>query len=691
MSSTQTTVIASLISALLITLIALSFAIIIKKHIKINFYFYSPIGFLSFLGITYLLSFPIILFRLPAIIYQWTLIAIIIGAFIYALYIVINEKWYKNWNREKIAWSFFVFAYIILIIYQASRNTLAERGFDSVFYTTFISNNVHPTIFGFTNYDSNLPSIALDTQYAFSSYYYFNSLIINVIENLFTNFNQMLYAPIYIWQSTYLHALLTITTIINIYKSLAQKQQWLFFALIFTIVGIFYGSLYYNNALAFIGNSSRLGTVGNIFLITYLLFQEEEKKDIYSYSILMLLIASLISFSSSGFFISAFFLYAYFYSLLQSEGKKSFAIIAYISIPMLLFLFAYLFEIYTLILTPLVSFGIYALSRFSENISKRIIFTFKHLISWIVPLAIVLVIILFPNIFVTKYDHFFILASYQDMVWSHFNFTTPLFSIINILFILFVIIVCVLEKRERYFAKILRISFLTFLNPLVIPFTILCFTNVVFYRGFDLFFNPFIIAYAVKLLYDKIANKVIRKTAMVCILLPFLVYGTHNFTIHYHHFFQPSADYNPVLKMNNGEFDALNYLYELIQKEQLENPVIVSQIYLTLGAMPNIQMPYPAQSMRSNSFKNIDTNQAMLLNVFALYETPGPEWVIANYLELGLLLDKNNVTFAIVAHGSSYYDPIEDRYYYLEEAMSQYFTLIYENDYYSVYRRPTED
>ena len=690
MSPTQTVVILSLISAFLIALISLSFAVIIKKYIKINLYFYTPFGFLSFLGITYLLSYPIILLRLPAVIYQWVLMLIIVCAFIYAFYIVIKERLYKDVDYEKIAWGIFSLIFIALVIFQASRNTLAERAFDSVFYTTFVSNNVHPTLMGFTNYDSNLATASLDTQYAFSSFYYFNALIINIVERIIPNFNQMLYSPIYIWQATFIHAALTITSIINIYKALIKKNQWTFFILLFSIVGIFYESQYYNNALAFIGNSNRLITVANIFLVTHLLFQEK-KNDFFAYTLFMLTIASLISFTSSGFFIIAFFLYGYFYSLLPIKGKRTFAIIAYISIPMLLFLFVYLFGIYTLVLTPVFVSVLYAISIFKDEISTKIISVFQLLISWIIPVTIILVVILFPNIFATKYDHFFIHAGRQDMVWSYFNFTTLLEVIINSFFFSFLLIILFFEKKERIIIKVLGVSFCTFLNPLVIPFTILCFTNVVFYRGFDLFFNPFIIAYAVKLLYDKMINQIMKETVMVIILLPFLLYGIQNFPKHYHYYFAPSEDYNRILKMNNGEFDALNALYEIIQQEQLEYPIIATQIYLTLGSMPKILMPYSAQTMRSNSFKNISNDQALLLNVFALYETPGPEWVIANYLELGSLLDKNNVTFAIAAHGSNYYDPVEDRYYYLEEAMSQYFILIYENDYYSIYQRPADD
>jgi hypothetical protein len=690
MSPTQTTVIISLINIFLITLIASSFAVIIKKHAKINLYLYLPFGFLSFLGITYLLSFPIILLRLSAEIYQSGLIIIIICAFAYASYIVLTEKLYKNLDYEKIAWGIFSLIFIALVIFQASRNTLAERAFDSVFYTTFVSNNVHPTIMGFTNYDSNLVTTTLDTQYAFSSYYYFNALIINIVERIIPNFNQMLYSPIYIWQATFIHAALTITSIINIYKALTKSRQWIFFILLFSVAGVFYGSQYYNNALAFIGNSNRLITVANVFLIAYLLFQEK-KNDFFSYTLFMLTISSLISFSSSSFFISAFFLYGYFYSLLSVKGKKSFAIIAYISIPMLLFLFAYLFEVYSLVLTPLCVLVLYAFSRFNDKISTKIIFLFHHLIAWIIPLVIISLVIIFPTVFVTKYDYFFIQASHQDMVWSYFDFTSLLPIAINLLFFSFIVILMILERKERIFAKTMSVSLCTFLNPLVMPFTILFFTNVVFYRGFDLFFNPFIIAYAVKLLYDKLNNQKMKNIVMIAILFPFLLFGIQNFPKHYHYYFKPSKNYNRVLKMNNGEFDALSVLYEIILQEKLEYPIIASQIYLTLGSMPNIQMPYSAQTMRSNSFKNINTDQALLLNVFALYETPGPEWVIDNYQELGLLLDKNNVTFAIVAHGSNYYDPIEDRYYYLEEAMSQYFTLIYENDYYSVYRRPIEN
>jgi len=688
MSPTQTTVIVTLFNIFLIAMISFSFAIIIKKHVKIHVYFYFPFGLLAFLGISYILTYPFIIFRWPAIFYQLLLFLIFIIGLVYACYIVIKEDSYQKINKKKVLSAFFCVLFIIFIMFQASNHTLAENAFDSVFYTTFVTNNVNPSIMGYTNYDSNTILTSIDTQYAFSSFYYFNAFLIKIAKTIMPKLNEILYSPIYIWQASFMLAALTITSLLNIGKALIKKNEWGSFLLLFSIIGIFYGSQYYNTALAFIGNSFRPIIMGNIMLITFLLFEKEENQ-ISSFTLLMLCIASLIAFSSSGFFISAFFLYAYFYVLLDTKKALAFAITSYISIPMLLFLFAYLFGPSTLVLTPIAVTILYSLSKLNNQISGKIIRIFQYLIRYIIPATIIIAVLLFRDIFKVDYMHFFLVSSDQDMVWNYFSNETHFHIIINFILLFFFVILFFAKDKVYPLAKIMRTIFFTFLNPFVIPFTILFFTNVVFYRGFDLFFNPFTITYAIVIITNKLSKLKIKQNFIVLLCIPFLLYGINNFNQHYHYYFTPNSNYNRVLKITNGEFEALDFLNHLIKTEHIDSPIIVSQIYQTLGSIPHINMPYSSQAMRSNSFKWLTVEQANLLNVFSIHaEPPGPEWIISSYNELEKILNNNHVSFAIVAHGSNYYDPEEDRYYYLVEEMEKYFIPIYENDYYVIFRNP---
>ena len=688
MTLTQTTVFYIAINILLIVLISFSFAVILRKHTNFSFLLNLPLGFLMFLGITYLLTFPFVFLKLSADLYQLLLFLIFIGAFIYALSICQKEKWFFANTKTAILLFGFACIFVLFTLYISSNQTLGEVSFDSVFYMTYVGNNVSTNYLGWRNYDSNILLSTFNLQYDFSSYYYFNSFIIKITKTIFPSMNEITYGTQFVWQGSFLLMILNTLTFINVSKQFIKDRKYDILFILFSILCLFFGSRYYNTTLAFIGNSFRTVIIANILLLLHQVNSTEDfsKRNLF---VISLLFASLIAISSSGFFIAAFMLYGTFFALLKKHKLESFMIIASIGYPVFLYLFTFLFGYWTAILTPLTLVLLYFLAKIK---SKTFIHFFEKymllLMKYVIPVIIIAIVYIFDNQFKYKMDYFFFKGSTQDMVWDYFSFDTLQISLVNICLFSFLVIIFSKKNHDTFLKRFLGIIIVTFLNPLVIPFTVKFLTEYVFYRAFDIVFNPFTIAFGIKILYDSFPK---IKQGFILLSLPFLWVSYTGFTTYYHSSFQQPAYFNKILKSKTDEILVHLALNEIIVSTNFENyPIVASQSYQTTGVVPHISLAYNNQTMRSNSIKNLTHDQAELYNVFAVYDHPQPDWTLASIVRITEILDLNNVTFVIVLKESAYYDANTDTTYFLADQVGIYYTLLYENDTYALYRNPAK-
>ena len=688
MSLTQQTAFYIVFNIGLISIISFSFATILKKHTNLTFFFSLPIGLLLFLGITYLLSYPFIFFKLSASLYQFILLLILILSFFYAIYVSTKEKYYAKISKTHVVLFSFALLFIIFSLFLAFNQSLAERSFDSAFYMTYVSNNVSIDFLGWRNYDSNILLDSININYDYSSFYYFNSFIIRVANSFFPSMNEITYGAQYVWQASFMLISLSILTCINIFKHFFKNRNYVIPILLISIFCLFYGVQYYNTALAFIGNNFRAVIIANIFFVLYQMYEENSYCN-QSLIVTTLLFGSLISVSSSGFFISSFLLYGFFYALLKTQQLKAFKIIAAIGFPVFLYLFAYLFGVLTLIFTPMMIFLLIFLSKVSSEYKVNVIVkNFSILMKYVFPILFISISLFFHQQFHFKMDYFFFAGSSQDMVWDYFVFSNLSQSLINIILLSLLFFIVIKKKDNHHFVKnSLKIIIVTFLNPLVIPFTIKMFTNYVFYRSFDILFNPFTIIFALKLLFDFIPKK---KEIIILLSLPFVWYSFNELSSFHKSSFAPPAYYNKVLKATTDEIEIHDVLNKIIVQDNIDYPIVTSQSYQTSGVIPHITMSYTTQTMRSNSIKNLTHDQAELYNIFAIYDRPEPDWTSASYVRVTEILDLNNVTFVIVLKDSSFYDEKTDTTYMLVDQVGLYYTLLYENDTYALFRNPAK-
>ena len=688
MTLTQTTVFYIAINILFIVLISFSFAIILRKHSSFSFLFYIPLGLLSFVGVTYLLAFPFVFFKLPADLYQLLLFLICIVAFIYALSIILKEHFFFIDKKLQFALWGIAVLFTLFALYIASTQTLGEQAFDSIFYMTFVGNNVDTNYLGWRNYDSNILSKTFDLKYDFSSYYYFNSFIIKMTKTIFPSMNEITYGSQFVWQGSFMLIILNILTFFNIAEKWIKEKKYSVLFVLFSILGLFFASRYYNTALAFIGNNFRAIIVANIFLLLYQMYKNNDfcNRNLF---VVSLLFAALIAFTSSGFFIASFMLYGVFFILLKKHQLESFRIIALLGYPIFIYLFTFLFKYWAIVLTPLIIAIFLFLSKIKSKVMNKNFEIYMSIImKYVIPATIVLIVLLFDNLFQYKMDYFFLKGSTQDMVWDYLSFETLQYTLLNMCLLSFLAIILFKKSNDSFLRDFLAIILITFLNPLVIPFTIKFLTEYVFYRAFDIIFNPFTIAFGITTIYESFPQ--IRK-GFILLALPFLWVSYTGFTTHYHSSFQQPAYYNKILKSTTDEILVHLALNEIIVTSNFEDyPIIASQSFQTSGLVPHISMAYYNQTMRSNSTKYLTHDQAELYNVFAVYERPEPDWTVASIVRITEILDVNNVSFALVLKNSSYYDEENDITYYLAEEVGEYYILIYENDTYALYRNPTK-
>jgi hypothetical protein len=680
------------LSLSILFVISFSYGVIIKKYARFNITFYFPLGFLVFLGLSYFLSFPFVYFKWSSKIYYIMLASISLIAFFHSCLIIFRDQLYKNISTRKIMFSLVGIGFIVFAFYQTTKYSVAPNAFDTVYYNSFVISNINKPYLGWWYAMDNIPLNFVQTQYDFSSYYYIHSFTSIILKTLFSDLNELFYAPLFMWQGTISLIALMYFSCVNCFDSLFNGKKYIWLVPVFSIICLFYGSMYFNNALAFIGNSYRPYIVSSIFLVIHFIFEQKER-NAASMAVLTLLNAALISVSSSGFFISSFIMFGLFSAYLKKYGIYAFRIVGIIALPTILFLFAFVLDKSTLILSPIFFLFLYSIPyiRFLNN--PNFLRKFEKLIIFVVPSVIVLSTVVFPQIFQYDYSYFFYHGGSSDMVWDYFYFGTFLITLINVsLITLISFVILSKNNNEHPIPSIIRSVFITFLNPLVIPFTVKFLTDFVFYRAFDVFFNPFIISYALYLIYDFLKEKqrILQPIVACTIALPFLLFGLYNFTQYYHFFFEQPEDYNYLLKQTNAEFDVLSKLNEIIESNQDTRPIVASQIIQTLGFVPNTNMPYSLNNALTRKSEYLNQDQADLLNIM-IYSPEtisfngvidGKEPEIEKVVELMISC---NVKYAVINKNSYYYYQETDSYIYLFSILYEEFDVLYANDQYVIF------
>ncbi|MEG0239403.1 MAG: hypothetical protein RR643_04565 [Anaerorhabdus sp.] len=462
----------------------------------------------------------------------------------------------------------------MFLLFLFSNVDITIKTTDSIFYTKYVSGLINP---------SGIP-VVYSNQYDYQVYYnliaslkYWTGFLSKI--NLYTD---VLVYPYMSWVMAIVNYFILSLTIVNIISIFVKKVKISVGSIIVSILVLSCSLLNsWTIITPYYGNSFR--RIAICYLI-YFLYEYIKNRKTSFLIVNVILFQSMISLSSSGLFLSIILLYSYLvYSLVcKKEGFiKELLILAFFPS---LFAIVFMPSIIYGILPMYFVFVVLIVTR-KISICEKFLFKIWWLIALIIPLIFTVVPYIEPLkiLFSDIPKSFWIRPSY-DFVPDLLRFSgygasiyTQLF---NLSYWLIIVVVIVIGIRKRNFISIMLLStIVTFFNPFVHDFVYKFFTNIVFFRITDLFYNPLVISFIFFTVYNLVKNKLFKVFIIIlysCLIISsFQIYQFNVKTIE-------NDDYNYIYHTTNNdiklfeEFD--KYLYMNDQKEEYK---VISQAYGT--------------------------------------------------------------------------------------------------------------
>jgi hypothetical protein len=549
-----------------------------KFNIKeLGLKFSLPVGMVAFFGIYQFIEYPLELIGLNVNYIHLMTGLYIVGILVYSIFkrkLILN-----NINELKHKKILLFLGLLIAVIYCVlfSNTYLDLRTDDANFYIPYINNNVY----GALKY--------VRSQYDFQSIFNFQSFIVFVFEKIsfLPNYTTIIPFGIIVNLPSIIFYFVFGIALVDIYNfidyNFAVKKYIKIIVIISVLLFIF--SMYWYLAHAYYGNTYRRVAVIYLFYFIY-----KYHKDISLKNAILLLITfnSLLAMTSTGLFLGIMMLYVLFIILSNENTKGYLTHLMIMGLPLIYY--GVIFKpVYGVLLY--IYLGIFIISLFTDKIEWLL-----NKISYFIMFAVPLVFVLIANLDGLKQSvgySFFGEHSF-DMVFRflYFNFSS-FKEIILALFVLitwislFVSFKYILDKKSDFylFGYIAFILILTFFNPLVYYGVFAKLTYVVYFRIYDIIFNPLTqVIFLLGLI--NLFNYKYKKIVVVVILIIFGYRSSINYISQY---FQ-EKDLNNIYHVSNSDLDILDQLQEYIRLTEVDGKV-ASQVYsiklLTDGNMSN--------------------------------------------------------------------------------------------------------
>ncbi len=345
--------------------------------------------------------------------------------------------------------------------------------------------------------------------------------------------------------------------------------------------------LFWNIAYPSYGNTFRRVTV---IWILFTFIKYIEKRDIKYIINLIFLFILLVNFSSTGIFLSFFLLYAFLHVLTYAHDNNILKNIWFMSPAFSIWSILFRPNFWPIVLIYHVLMLILEITK-SFNIADRIWSKVQPYVLFLVPISFCVLSGFFPNIFNTykPWINFFTNPEYEMLVhYLRFDFSSSQFallSLVNIGFWIVLITAIILtfrQKTQNYqwpITYLLFVLLVTFFNPFVARFVISNFTNLAYFRIYDILFNPITIFVCYSVVIDHLPkgwSQTVSRTIML-IVLTLGVISSNVWT-----YLDFSGQIDPIYHVNKQEVEVLNQLKNYIEKEQMYRQIrIVTQIYGT--------------------------------------------------------------------------------------------------------------
>lgn len=502
------------------------------------------------------------------------ILTIYILFFLFSIILIFKYKT-RPWRFEWKYWLVLV-GFVGMLSYFSYHTTLGDpNGFDTLHYLNFVSSNVGINRLNSTSILYGNQNLDIALQYRFQSYYYLASSLLYVVQWVTEIVQISFYIMIgYVWTFQILYFSLTGALLIIALEKMPRHQN-IVMIVVFMMYLLFLEKLYFNNVFGFYGNTHRTMLIGYSCYFLYLYFQKHYSSD--KWLCYLSLIAGC-AVSSSATFIMAFFLLSFFFAQKELEPNilKEFAIILLLPV-------INIFSVYFNNIQKGCLFGI-LFCTILFGLNRTITNAFQKRKTRFYLLIMVAVLVFLSSLLITRNP--FDLSSFHstnetaDMTIDYFqianNYPIKIFYTALSLIILGISIFNNLDFELIYIDFVL---ILLFFNPLCSPF--IHRIIFVYYRGYDIIFNPFTHVLLLTLFFERFSSKQFRYVLTGLLSIGFLLLFNPLQPLFYHESFIPGEDYSGLYRMDKKAFETISTLKNHILYTHLEEPKIVTPVKYT--------------------------------------------------------------------------------------------------------------
>ncbi len=620
-----------------------------------------PMGLAFFFALLQIGYYPVQIFHGP-----FRLIMIITSiVLLYAVYCFFRE-WkavFKELFQWKTLWvlagtaAFLVIFYLCFIDLEYS---------DSPMYLNYIAENIGIDHLNLFNLYTGVKGQEWDVLYLYQGYYHFVSAYIAFL-NLPARFGivggvETLKGTV--WGMGLLYSLVSGALIVNVLEILPVQSKWM--KRVFAVFALFYLNLYYWRVVfGFYGNTYR-----SLFIMFLMFLIYEREAGVFSRktSTILLMVISFagLACSSSYLFVSfaVLSIYAAYGFLSAKEG--SLYDMSIIVLPL---------AVYASVMISRTSKAGYAIGLFfllyylfcrTEPIQKLLssiegflIRFAKPLFIFVIPgfcMAFALYIHLAKPDYLYGYSYYFNNHQNYDMVKDYFFvYSTWYDNMINVLRWLGLILFCkrAVTSEDKYLRTASLLALLVFMNPLCTPTVAWFIASNVFYRTWEILFNPFTELLFFSAIIPELKEQKWAEITLSAVLI-FVMLVSNTLALRgdkdaAYGFYIAGADenYRKVEKMDRYGLEAVLELKNALEADPITDrqPVVISQAEGTRVYLPNV-----VQLVTARDAYYVDTRVNEALYQIAKRHHPWETEDTPEYEQTCGLLNQYNVDYVLVRY-----------------------------------------
>lgn len=561
---------------IIILFVAQSAGVFFCKRFSLKDTFNLPIGFGFYLFVLQLVYYPIQFYQLNSI---FIMIGSLVVSGVFGVYGLIHLKeMICSLNKLDYLWIVISTALFVFVFYRLS---VALDFSDSSVYLNYIAQNIDIDRLNYFDFWTGKIQYPNEPLYLYQGYYHFGSFLCwltNVPTTIFGVTGYVANIVVCTWGLGIIYSVVSSVFVLEIVNYFKIENRFVHGSIIAFL--LFYFNYYYwRVGFAFYGNTFRTLFTG---MMLYYLYRMYSKHENVSLLVVPVLMGAGLASSSSFLFIVFDIVYLVMAFLYVFKKEESFRTLSIMVFPMVLFTIG-LIGYFSMPLAHgvmlVVALYYYfmnhkVLSGVIKAADDFLIKYGKWLLLVVFPLGLVIFSwVLCQNpYYLSNYAHYFENHADYDMVLDPFGMYANFFERIYLLLRwIGMAILCVKSIKEKnYFIPFMLLgAFVIFLNPLTTPAIAKLYADFVYYRAFDILFNPFTLVIYLVMIYQAVQSKRFIVTALCAVLMALtatmhlpLVNSDWSYSS-YSYMLQQGENENSLFKMTNEDYQIAQIIKDL--------------------------------------------------------------------------------------------------------------------------------